>query len=183
MRPARMSILLLTTVFLTMGFGLAQANNLAIRVKLDKNTLKAIPQYLAGPTWEKARIYMEIENISPRQETIKLSEQYHFWLIKTSQCNECTRVTPTKDGLPVVAEGFLKSVYGKKNSTITIEPHTVLVEAFGEILSSVDTRHTYKGYLLPGTYLLKAEIPEGAIGSKSSATTETLLNVRYESDL
>jgi hypothetical protein len=149
---------------------IANADDVVVKLNLDNMTTQYISYVGGGTSFKPVRVIMSIENLSDRIQYPNLKLKYHFWLYKVS------RPVPGIDlGYPVVAEGDLEATHGVYYSAGPMAPHSVLQIAYGVLPDAITLRRTYKGYLLPGVYVLRVEIPLGLPGSSSNTTTEATL--------
>jgi hypothetical protein len=162
-------VLIISILILKPSF--VKADEVVVKVLLDKSVTKYSSANQVV-TFAPVRVTLNIENLSDRIQTVYLKPKYHFWLLKAS---------PIKPGvdpstfMPIVAEGDFTATYGSGYPYVPVQPHSEMQQAYGVLPDAITLRNTYKGYLLPGTYILRVEVPIGLPGGGSYPTTETTL--------
>lgn len=180
MKKYNILLLLMMITFLMMAVNVVWADDVIVEVRLDKSTTQGLSYSHVGyVSFKPVRVSLVIKNLSDRIQIINLKNQYHFWLVRTNpavRCQECIPSTPWYEGMPIIAEGNLTPTYGRTSPVIQIEPHSERVIALDVLPDAIKTRHTYKGWLLPGNYILGVETPTGLPGTTSGlSVTETAL--------
>ena len=154
--------------------GLARADDVFVEVQLDPGIAKYSSTY-GSTTFSLVTVSLVATNLSDRVQTLTLKKSYHFYLMKVSA--PVPGVDPGT-ALPFVAEGYLQASYGQAYPTVDLQPHTRQVVAFGQLPTAITVRYSYKGYILPGTYVMKVELPSGLMGVTAGAETEATLVIR-----
>jgi hypothetical protein len=161
-------ILLLMGLFFALFVSQAMADDVVAELRLDKMSTKYSAPYM-GTTFEPIKIYLVIKNLSDRIQSVSLKPKYHFRILKVSALASSDPQT----FLPYVAEGDLTATYGKGYPVAEVLPHSEQVHAYGVIPTAITKRYTYKGYILPGAYIIACEFPQGLAGNGNYTKTES----------
>ncbi|MDO8662913.1 MAG: hypothetical protein Q7K98_06820 [Candidatus Omnitrophota bacterium] len=159
---------------------IALADDVVFTVTLNPSVARSRASYMSA-SFEPVTVELRVTNMSDRIQTIQLQKSYYFTLAKVSRL---TSVDP-QTYLPFVAEGYLSATYGQDicyggkcwpgYQTLEIQPHSEKVLAYGTLPANISKYNSYKGYILPGTYMLQVSCPQGLAGNTYSASSEATL--------